>query len=396
MYFFGKLKISDKLQTNFLPRIFFWLVVFLTTCGLVASSYLSFTHYRNFSDIAHRSFCAISRSLNCDTVAQSPYAVFLNVPVAVWGLFAYLLFLALVTILRPRGQFFPSAALCCLLAALFSLTSIGLAVVSTLHIHSYCVFCLLTYAVNFGLFLVCYMAQSRFGAGSFVASLKQDLAYLRTKPRQVLAVAGCSLALAVAALLFYPRYWQYEPLPVNTRVEQGVTEDGSPWIGARNPVLTITEYADYLCFQCGKMHHHLRQLVNQYPERIRLVHRHFPLDDRVNPMAKETVHANAGLLALFAIMAQEQDLFWPVSDALFREARNKQAISFSAIARETGMDLSRFQEQLKDTALHKRLSDDIRAGLALHLTATPSYVIDGTVYSGTIPESVLLPALKNN
>lgn len=377
-------------------RLYRTMLHLISLTGLLASTYLAIAHYRNFHDIGYQSFCAISRSLNCDTVAQSPYAVFLNVPVAAWGLLGYLVFLAVLTIFHSRGQALPGAALCCLLAALFSLTSIGLAMVSALHIHSYCVVCLLTYGLNFGLFLVSWMAQSRFGAGSFITSLKQDIAFLRTKPRPVLGLAGLAAAIAVAALLFYPRYWLYEPLPANTRVEQGVTEDGSPWIGARNPVLTITEYADYLCFQCGKMHHHLRQLVNQYPERIRLVHRHFPLDDRVNPMAKETVHANAGLLALFAIMAQEQNLFWPVSDALFREARNKQAISFSAIARETGMDLSRFQEHLNDTALHKRLSDDIRAGLALHLTATPSYVIDGTVYSGTIPESVLLPALKNN
>ena len=112
--------------------------------------------------------------------------------------------------------------------------------------------------------------------------------------------------------------------------------------GAQHPTLTIIEYADYLCFQCGKMHNHLRRLVNQYPDRIRLVHRHFPLDHLVNPMAKETVHPNSGLLSLFAIMAQKQNLFWQVNDILYREARTKQSINFSAIAKETGMDLANF------------------------------------------------------
>ncbi len=90
------------------------------------------------------------------------------------------------------------------------------------------------------------------------------------------------------------------------------------------------------------MHNHLRQLVNKYPERIRLVHRHFPLDKIVNPIVEETVHPGSGLISLFAIMAQDADKFWLVNDRLFRDAREKKTINFSAIAKEVGLDLSNF------------------------------------------------------
>lgn len=381
---------------HFSARLYFALLLLLTLGGIVNSSYLSIAHYNNFTDIGYQSFCAISRSLNCDTVAQSPYAIFLSVPVAAWGFIGYVFFFTLFFLFKPSGKALPGAAILCLIASLFSLVSIALALVSTVYIHSYCLMCLTSYGVNFGLFLVTWMAQSRFGAGSFRANLRDDIARLREQHRQAIAIVLASAALAGAAITLYPQYWLLEALPTNSHIEYGITENGNPWIGASHPTLTIIEYADYLCFQCGKMHNHLRQLVNKYPDKIRLVHRHFPLDNLVNPVAKETVHPNAGLISLFALMAQEQNLFWQVNDALYREARAKQSINFSAIAKEVGMDLTHFQDELNNPALKQKLINDIRTGIALKITATPSYVIDGKLYSGTIPESILSPVLKGH
>lgn len=69
-----------------LPFSFYGLpVILLSLFGLVDSAYLAVSHYRNYMDIGYASFCAISRAINCDTVSQSPYAIFLGVPVASWG-----------------------------------------------------------------------------------------------------------------------------------------------------------------------------------------------------------------------------------------------------------------------------------------------------------------------
>ena len=385
---------ADPSSKRFQVKLCFALLFLFTLGGMASSGYLSFAHYRNFTDISYQSFCAISRSLNCDTVAQSPYAIFLGVPVAVWGFLGYLFFLTLAFLFKPNEKELSGTALLCLIASLFSLVSIALALVSIIYIHSYCLLCLTSYGINFGLFLVAWMAQSRFGAGSFRTSLRKDIARLREQHRQVIAIIIASVTLAGAAILFYPQYWLFETLPANALIERGITEDGNPWIGAEHPTLTIIEYADYLCFQCGKMHNHLRQLVNKYPDKIRLVHRHFPLDSLVNPVAKETVHPNAGLISLFALIAQEHNLFWEVNDALYREARTKQSINFSSIAKEVGLDLTHFQDKLNNLKLREKLANDIRTGIALKIAATPSYVIDGNLYSGAIPEYILSPAMK--
>ena len=65
----------------------------LAVFGLVTSLYLAFSHYRNYTDITYSSFCAISQSINCDTVSQSQWSILFGIPVAIWGIFAYAFFL---------------------------------------------------------------------------------------------------------------------------------------------------------------------------------------------------------------------------------------------------------------------------------------------------------------
>ena len=57
---------------------YFWPVVGLVIAGLLDSIYLSVSHHRVYTDIGYKSFCAISRAINCDTVSQSRYSIFLD------------------------------------------------------------------------------------------------------------------------------------------------------------------------------------------------------------------------------------------------------------------------------------------------------------------------------
>ena len=93
------------------------------------------------------------------------------------------------------------------------------------------------------------------------------------------------------------------------KLPTGLTDDGHPWIGSDSAPIVITEYSDYLCFQCKKMNYYLRQLISQYPDRVKLIHRHFPMDSRFNPILKTPFHEGAGLMSLIAIHAAENGKF---------------------------------------------------------------------------------------
>lgn len=390
---------QDEAEMEFSnQRPYCFSIFLIALAGLFTSAYLAVSHYRNYMDIGYQSFCAISRSLNCDTVSQSPYAVFLGVPLGIWGIVGYLVFLFFALLLFPgknektlqswAGGLF-------VLSGIFSVASLILAGITTFAIHSYCLMCIVLYGINFILLYLSWMIWKRAGkdaASGRLDRLKTNILFFKTKIGRIALVGTGFLIVSGTLVLFYPKYWQFPEIAVNAATHSGITEDGSPWIGALHPVLTIEEYTDYMCFQCGKMHSHLRQLVNRYPDRIRLVHRHFPLDDKINPVVKEKVHPNSGLISLFAIAAEDAGVFWQVNDLLFRDAREKEVINFNEIGKEAGFDTRQINKEIYNKKNIARLKMDIRSGLKAGITATPSYVIDGKVYAGTIPDSVLRSA----
>jgi hypothetical protein len=62
------------------------------------------------------------------------------------------------------------------------------------------------------------------------------------------------------------------------------------------------------------MHIYLRQLVAKYSAKIRLIHRHFPMDDKINPIIREKFHVGYGAMALLATSAQLEGKFWETND----------------------------------------------------------------------------------
>jgi protein-disulfide isomerase len=182
---------------------------------------------------------------------------------------------------------------------------------------------------------------------------------------------------------------------ISSEIATGMTEDYHPWIGAETPTLTIEEYSDYQCFQCYKMHFMLRRLMTRYPDKIRLIHRHFPMDKTVNEIIVPTpFHIGAGKMALMAIYASTQKKFWQTNDALFELGRDKKTFNTRILADKTGLTAGALAAATRDQTLRKFLQNDIREGMLLGITGTPSFVIDGQVYPGAIPAEILKKAIE--
>jgi len=205
---------------------------------------------------------------------------------------------------------------------------------------------------------------------------------------------GGFAVLLVAGIALFPNYWKAPPLIVSPHVKTGFTEDGHPWIGAADPDIVITEFTDYQCFQCNKVHYYLRRIVAQNPDKIRLIHRNFPMDHRVNPLVKKPYHVRAGVLALIAIYAAEKDLFWPMNDYLFTIARGEAAIRIEDVAQMVGLDADALKKALVDRGLQKKLKKDIIGGLKLGIEGTPGFIINEQVYQAMLPPEVIKELLQ--
>jgi len=167
------------------------------------------------------------------------------------------------------------------------------------------------------------------------AALLVLAADIRALSRYPIASAGFVLATSGAlAVLWaaYPRYWDSPGLVGPGGSAVGSTADGDPWIGAREPRVVIEEYSDYQCTHCQLGHHEIRRLVKQDRNLVRVVHRHFPLDQACNPLLRRPFHPNACEYARLALCAGRQGRFWEANDYLFEHGQRADAVSPAELA----------------------------------------------------------------
>jgi protein-disulfide isomerase/uncharacterized membrane protein len=383
-------------KTTFPYAFYYWQAVTLALLGLLNSFHLTYTHYKNYTDLSFSSFCAISQTVNCDTVAQSPWSILWGLPVAIWGVFAYAAFLLLLIPLRlPQQSRFSGWILPFALALLYSCYSVYLGLLSAFKIHSWCILCFASYTINFLLAFSSWIILRRFSTSPFFPALKSALRFMANVSPVKLGIPVLAMVL-IAARLFIPVYWVQESITTNPRVATGVTEEGYPWIGASTPQFVIEEFTDYQCFQCSKMHFYLRQLINQYPERIRLVHRHYPLDHEFNGvLIPDPFHVGSGRMALIAIAAVDHGAFWTVNDALYKAKLSKQeTLQLDQFAELMHIGPQELAKEMFTEKTLKHLQHDIVQGLKYGITGTPTFVVNGKVYAKTLPTELLQEMIR--
>jgi protein-disulfide isomerase len=295
---------------------------------------------------------------------------------------------------RDRAEKIHGWTVLFMLSLWFSICSIYLAFISAYYIDSYCIMCILSFAVTFMLLFYTWLICKRFNIRGLLRGFKDDISFFWKRKTLSLSLLGPFLIAAIMVVTFFPVYWSFETPELTAYIPHGLTKDGHPWIGARNPKLEIIEFTDYQCFQCNKMHFFLRQTMTKHPGKIRVIHRHFPMDHEVNPLVKEPLHPGSGKLAMLTIYAAGQDKFWQMSDLLFSIARVTPNIRLRVLAEEVGLNFHKLSKSLSDRKIRNHLKKDIIDGLKLGVRGTPSFVINGQVFQGQIPPKIIQQALE--
>lgn len=128
----------------------------------------------------------------------------------------------------------------------------------------------------------------------------------------------------------------------------------------------------------------LHALRSLYPNRLSIRFRHFPLDN---------IHAFATEAAIAAECAGEQERFESFHDNLFARQDSLGVKSWAAYAKLAGVpDTVTFNECRRSGKTLREVKADRAAGNALHLTGTPTLVINGTLYR-TVPDTIELEHL---
>lgn len=368
------------------------LMALLSLVGLAVSVELTRIHYLTHTDPSFHSVCAMSERVNCETVAQSPYSVFMDVPLSVWGMLGYTVFLALslwgLARKKPHPGF-PRGGLL-LTSGGFCVISVMLAIISFTKIDSICLFCFTTYGINALLLVLCVISAT--GApGGLSKALSMDLRAAVARPLWLALFLLGGLSIAAALNLFFPRYYHHVGWTDLPQLASGTTEQGHHWMGAKQPELTIEEFSDYECPHCRRAHKHARSLAADYPDKVRMVHRHYPLDNACNPAISSPFHQRACELAMATECAAEQGKFWEMNDAIFsvQDTIRVDDINLGKLAVQLGLDASEFKKCLETGATKHKVSRDIADGTRKGIQGTPTFYIDDQPFVGIVPEVVL-------
>ena len=151
-----------------------------------------------------------------------------------------------------------------------------------------------------------------------------------------------------------------------------VTE--SDWIrGPQDARVTLVEYSDLQCPACKAYEPILQKLLEEFPDDLRLVYRHFPL---------LSVHPNAEEASWAVEAAGVQGKFWELHDLLFEKQSEWATLAdvksaFDGYARELGLDIDKFTSDYNSKEIRGLVESDRLSGEQARLNSTPSFFLDG-------------------
>ena len=124
----------------------------------------------------------------------------------------------------------------------------------------------------------------------------------------------------------------------------------------------------------------LERVAAKYPEQVRIVYRHLPL---------EGLHPQARAGAEAAACAAAGGRFWEYHDLLFANPRALGDADLRRYAEEVGLDAKAFDACLSSRQHAAAIDADMREASAVGVTGTPAFVVNGIVLFGLQSEEAL-------
>ncbi len=140
--------------------------------------------------------------------------------------------------------------------------------------------------------------------------------------------------------------------------------------GSEHARVTVVEYGDFECPSCKVAATTPALLLERFPNRVRFVFRHYPLQE---------AHPHALMAAEASEAAAAQGKFWPMYDALFRNQAHLKDKDLYRHASDLGLDMARYKAEMDDRIYLQKVREHIEGGRRSHIRATPTFFIDGIV-----------------
>jgi protein-disulfide isomerase len=154
--------------------------------------------------------------------------------------------------------------------------------------------------------------------------------------------------------------------------------------GPPDAEVTLLQYGDYQCPYTRLSHHSVHTLRREYPDSLRFVFRHFPLEE---------IHPHARGAAAAAEAADAQGRFWAMHEYLFERQNALDDPDLRRYAIELGLEPDRFEHDRTSPDVSRRIDRDVASGELSGVQGTPTFYVNGVRHDGSFDVGVLRAAI---
>jgi protein-disulfide isomerase len=182
------------------------------------------------------------------------------------------------------------------------------------------------------------------------------------------------------------------PLAAETSAQKADLEGVGHWIGEDGAPVVVVEYSDFACGACAQF------ATTTWP----VVHEEFVRTGKVRWLVVpfELGFRNSEEGARAGECAADQDAFWTMHDALYRERdawvddRNPKD-DLVELARSEGLDAERFRACYEDDSFESRTEAANEAARSDGVRGTPTFFINGFQVQGALPPEAFRQLLRD-
>lgn len=158
-----------------------------------------------------------------------------------------------------------------------------------------------------------------------------------------------------------------------------------PAAGPEDSRVTLLIFSDYECPYCAQARRVVDELERRYPNKLRIMHRDFPLSQ----------HPHAQLAAEAAHCAYEQQKFWAYHAKLFDNVNALASEDLARYAKEVELDVEEFERCRASERPRKAVRAQQEAGRRLGVQGTPAIFLNGIKLIGLLPLPVLQALIES-
>mgnify|MGYP006284463801 CR=1 FL=1 len=154
-------------------------------------------------------------------------------------------------------------------------------------------------------------------------------------------------------------------------VKCNVDVKGAPFKGPQSAPVTIVEFFDVQCPYCSREYPKLKKVMDMYPDKIKLVLKHYPLS-----FHKDAWPAHAAMI--MAYQKKGNPGFWKMHDMIVENSGELGIDVLKGYAEQLDLDMEWFNEVIDDRSRIKQLlSSELKDAGRCNVRGTPSVFING-------------------